>query len=419
MQREHFNRRINPVPAHQTHHFQSQNPQHLPINNIFHPPNLPQFEPSNLLNNHPPTHYPYSSDDERRLRDEVIYLHSLWHRGPPGLPSTLSPLSQTPHFLKPSTPIPFKKSKIISKTLEPNLISDKEWPIESKPKSPSPSGSSWPAFKHTLAPVSRPATAEEQERVLAVKIQLKGLDSCAGLFHKEGVSDGEDEDEEEEDDVDDVEEFEFFMKLFEDNDELRSYYEKNCENGEFYCLVCGALGNKLGRKYKNCVALVQHAVTISKTKKRMAHRGYGHAICKVLGWDVNQLPSLPSTVGDASGQSVDFGGEFNNHADGRKDNSTVVEREENFANISYSEAGSRSKPDSIEMVNDCTAGAGCIASDVLESNAHVGGCEANGHEDLEKALLEQNNTHDSAQKDANNAGEVVDCGLLLTEDVAK
>lgn len=81
----------------------------------------------------------------------------------------------------------------------------------------------------------------------------------------------------------------FFLKLFEENGELRGFYEKNYENGEFGCLVCGGVG--FIRRFKDCVALVQHTVSISKTKKMKAHRAFGQVVCEVLGWDINKLPS--------------------------------------------------------------------------------------------------------------------------------
>ncbi|KMT13158.1 hypothetical protein BVRB_4g085660 isoform B [Beta vulgaris subsp. vulgaris] len=361
MQRSNFNPRMNPFPTHhQIHQFPSQIPQNPPTINPYKPHYIPQFQSSNHPFNPqiPPSNHPSSSslDYETQLRDEVIYLHSLWHRGPP---PTLNRPSQTPHFLKPSNSTHYKKTRKKFKTFEKtHLISDKEWPVESLPKCPSPSGSSWPEFKPHSALVSRPATAEEREKVLGLKIHLKGLDSCSGLFHREGDNESDDDmEEEEDDDGDDVEEFEFFMKVFEEDSELRGYYEKNCENGEFYCLVCGVIGKKLRRKYKNCVALVQHSITISNTKKRNAHRAFGHVICKVLGWDVNRLPSVPSTVE----------GEVNNHADGWKDNCAVVEREEDFANTSHSEAGTKVKPDAIQMENDNALDAACLASELTES----------------------------------------------------
>ncbi|KNA08992.1 hypothetical protein SOVF_156720 [Spinacia oleracea] len=385
MQRGNYNPRINPYQSHQIHQLPRQIPQNPYQTHQIHqlPPQIPQNPPTNLPINHlPPPSYPFSPEYERILRDEVIYLHSLWHRGPPSSP--LNPYSRTPHFLKPSIPTIFKNTQKIPKTIQPHLISDKEWPVESIPKcpsSPSPSGSIWPRFKPDSAPVTRPATGEEKERVLGLKIQLKGLDFCSGLFNKEGDSDdgGDDDD----DDGDDAEEYEFFMKVFEEGEELRGYYKKNCENGEFYCLVCGVLANKLGRKYKNCVALVQHSVTISKTKKKNAHRAYGHAICKVLGWDVHRLPALPSAVGDASGQSLDKT---------------------------------------------------CVFPS--ESKVTADACEADGHGSLkregiccnsEHVQLEQNNTSDSAQEVANElraegsgvGGESVDYELSLTGDTIK
>ena len=56
--------------------------------------------------------------------------------------------------------------------------------------------------------------------------------------------------------------------------------------------MCAGLGQKAGKKYKDCVALVHHATTIAKTKKRHAHKRVGEVICKVLGWDIQKLPSI-------------------------------------------------------------------------------------------------------------------------------
>ncbi|CAO2833326.1 unnamed protein product [Amaranthus hypochondriacus] len=292
MQNRSFIPGMNPFPiqTHQIHEFPSQFPQ-----------NNPQLQ---LLNTHDSL-----TLDEIRLRDEVIYLHSLWHRGPPPHRSSSSLSHHSPLFLRPSNHTHFKKNHKKSKNWKPYIFSDKEWPVESKPKSPISSGSIWPEFKPNSAPITRPANEEERERLMAVKIHLKGLDSCLGLFGKKTSNDSDDDDDDDDDDdvIDDAKEFEFLMNVFEENAELKSFYEKNCENGEFYCLICGVLGNKLSRKYKNCVALIQHSVTINKTKKKAAHRALGHVICQVLGWDINRLPSLPppSAVGGANIQSLE------------------------------------------------------------------------------------------------------------------
>uniref|UniRef100_A0A7C9E6Z0 Uncharacterized protein n=2 Tax=Opuntia streptacantha TaxID=393608 RepID=A0A7C9E6Z0_OPUST len=328
--RHNFNNTMNfHSPHHQIDRFPSQNP---PIYSSYGFQSRPSFQshqhPKPPINPPPPT-LPYDhggySDYEQRLRDEVIYLHSLWRRGPPqvqghinnntqsgfhfievrensgirGLnPSSIPLQIQNPH-LKPLPTIPCKKKKN-KKKKKPNktqIVSDKEWPVDPKPTFPSPPGHGWGEFKTRTFPQTRPAPAQEQERVLAVRVHLKGLDSCIGFFKKssdEGEEEEDDDDDEEEYDEEEV--FEFFLMMFEEDEKLREYYKAKCENGEFYCLVCGVIVNKLGRKYKDCVALVQHSVTISKTKKKIAHRAYGRVLCKVLGWDIDRLPSLPSTL---------------------------------------------------------------------------------------------------------------------------
>uniref|UniRef100_A0A803N9Z9 Uncharacterized protein n=2 Tax=Chenopodium quinoa TaxID=63459 RepID=A0A803N9Z9_CHEQI len=229
------------------------------------------------------------------------------------------------------------------------------------------------------------------------------------------------------------------MKVFEEQEELRGYYKKNCENGEFYCLVCGALAGKLSRKYKNCVAVVQHSVTISSTKKRKAHRAFGHVICKILGWDVHRLPSLPSKDGGAGSQSLEKSCVFpgDNHADGSKDSPAAVEREGDFANVSNSYAGPGDKPDAVEMQNNSATDTGYVASELVqcvsESKVNADGCEADVHGSLNKedcnsenVQLEQTTTLDSAQKIENimRGGsafgvESVNCELSSMGDAVK
>ncbi|KAL2496517.1 uncharacterized protein Fot_40274 [Forsythia ovata] len=97
---------------------------------------------------------------------------------------------------------------------------------------------------------------------------------------------------------------------------LMEYYEKNHMNGEFSCLVCGSVGGrKTGKRFKNCVALVQHSITVARIKKR-AHRAYSQAICKILGWDIDRLPTIVLPLAD---KSVEVQGNFNNG-----ENSSIV-----------------------------------------------------------------------------------------------
>ncbi|KAK1405077.1 hypothetical protein POM88_004682 [Heracleum sosnowskyi] len=171
-------------------------------------------------------------------------------------------------------------------------ISENEWPCN--PVSEPTVG--WPELK--LNPVvERVLTEEENARLVASKSQQKALDAAKEMFRENMDSDGEvddyvSSDDDNDDDEDECEEYKFFLKIFTEDSELRCYYEKNCESGEFSCLVCLGIGQKVGKKFKDCVALVQHSIAIAKTKKRQAHRALGKVICNVLGWDIQKLPSI-------------------------------------------------------------------------------------------------------------------------------
>lgn len=174
-------------------------------------------------------------------------------------------------------------------------ISENEWPCNPMPEPTV----GWPELK--LKPVvERVLTEEENARLVASKSQQRAMDAAKEMFRESMNSDGEvddcvssdDDDDDEVDDEDECEEYKFFSKVFTEDSELRSYYEKNCESGEFSCLVCVGIGQKVGKKFKDCVALVQHSITIAKTKKRQAHRALGKVICKVLGWEIQKLPSI-------------------------------------------------------------------------------------------------------------------------------
>ncbi|KDP34785.1 hypothetical protein JCGZ_10565 [Jatropha curcas] len=263
---------------------------------------------------------------EQRLRDEVLYLHSLWHRGPP----TLNP---KPNFLRStryssysnnnpsrnlhvSNSISFKKirgNKHRNQTAK-NLtisISDPlpdpgpEWPVNPPASSPPPTWSpAWPSFKEKSSPSTRTVPDIDEAKFAAMQMQHKVVKSCNRFFAKR-VDLGSEEDDEfdeegEEDDsfsddseIEESKEFKFFLNLFVENRELRNFYENNSqETGEFYCLVCAGIRVKLGKIFKGCLGLVQHAITILNTKRKRAHRAFGLVICRVLGWDISRLPVI-------------------------------------------------------------------------------------------------------------------------------
>eukprot|EP00252_Welwitschia_mirabilis_P021162 TRINITY_DN5349_c0_g1_i1.p1 TRINITY_DN5349_c0_g1~~TRINITY_DN5349_c0_g1_i1.p1 ORF type:complete len:381 (+),score=56.68 TRINITY_DN5349_c0_g1_i1:211-1353(+) len=126
-------------------------------------------------------------------------------------------------------------------------------------------------------------------------------------FLAEGLEDEsfiEEEEDESEDSSDDDDGYiskedrvmKFFVDMFEKDAELRSYYEENCNCGSFECFVCSAIGQKIGKRFPNCDSLIQHALTLLKTKRMASHRGYGKALCAILGWNANRLPNLKSSA---------------------------------------------------------------------------------------------------------------------------
>lgn len=234
---------------------------------------------------------------EQRLREEVIYLHSLWHQGPP-TPKFPKP---NPTTLHPTNPTQFKKRgtkplRNRNKTQTESSDSGIEWPCKTPPKSPAATDSGWPSLRPPSNSEPPSITPEQQSRLASDQAHKAALKAASKFLSRGDNSDDESTDEAEEEEEEDSEgeggaKLEFFVKLFEDDTGLREYYEKNNAGGEFICLVCYAAGKKGWKRYKDCVALVQHSISINKTKNRQAHRAYAHAICKLLGWDINRLPS--------------------------------------------------------------------------------------------------------------------------------
>ncbi|KAL4580438.1 hypothetical protein LXL04_016630 [Taraxacum kok-saghyz] len=242
---------------------------------------------------------------EQRLLDEVLYLHSLWHQGPPSrsLPSTNLQTLRPTQFKKPKKTPKFnpKKPKKVAN------FSGTEWPVKPLPETPPLTQSGWPELKLKPNPqqTTRVLTPQELENHNWNQVQQRSLKAAKEFHSRNRCSDDEDSDEEDdmdEEDEDDEEdgdvkdkEYDFFSKMFNNEEELKSYYVKHCGGGgEFLCLVCGGVNEKHQKrlkKFKECVALVQHSISIAKTKKIRSHRAYGQAICKVLGWDIDKLPS--------------------------------------------------------------------------------------------------------------------------------
>nr|CAD1822224.1 unnamed protein product [Ananas comosus var. bracteatus] len=197
------------------------------------------------------------------------------------------------------------------------LDSGKEWPCPPQPD-PKPSPETWADLAAAAAappPQKPPPSAEELARAAATLAQYNGVKVSRSFFCKRKHDDDDEEQDAEEDDDDDdrdVDEdesgqsgtsFKFFLEIFESDGALRQYYERNCERGDFACLVCEGIGKK-GKRFGSCVGLVQHSNSISKTRRRGAHRAFARAVCRVLGWDMKRLPSIVLDAGNSLGQSL-------------------------------------------------------------------------------------------------------------------
>lgn len=241
---------------------------------------------------------------------------------PRAIASVTSTSASVHYHLQPSRPTQFKnknknknsKCKSAKKltddaATESNSLHGAEWPCPSPPHLPSTSG--WPTSWATLEKsILKPhlLSTEEQLILAGRHAHQHALKVVHGFFrtnNSDEIDSGSDDDDDELMEEDSgSEEYSFFCKVFEEDTVLREYYLKNYAEGEFSCLICGAMGGKkTGKKFKGCSPLVQHLITIAKTKKRRAHRAFGRAVCKVLGWDIDHLPAIESMLSDKTGDT--------------------------------------------------------------------------------------------------------------------
>ncbi|KAF2287312.1 hypothetical protein GH714_039604 [Hevea brasiliensis] len=124
-----------------------------------------------------------------------------------------------------------------------------EWPINPpRPSSPPNSGSGWPSFKVKPSPSAQFTPGIHEAKIATMQMQQKIVKCCNEFFGKKADLDSEEDNKfEEEDegddsfgddnDVEETDEYKFFFGLFVEHRELRDFYEKNQETGDFYCLV--------------------------------------------------------------------------------------------------------------------------------------------------------------------------------------
>lgn len=186
------------------------------------------------------------------------------------------------------------------------LVSGAEWVCKDPNHDSSSTASGWPSFNTESSSQTCAVSAEAQASVAVLQMQRKALEACEEYLAGNAGSDCDDEDEDQLIDYPDpveCEEFKFFLKLFTEDSDLRRYYENHYREGDFCCLVCGGLGKKIWKRFKGCIALLQHSTAIKRTKRKRAHRAYSHVICKVLGWDIDRLPAIV-LKGESLGSSL-------------------------------------------------------------------------------------------------------------------
>eukprot|EP00250_Pteridium_aquilinum_P015720 c22721_g1_i1 orf=665-2038(-) len=96
--------------------------------------------------------------------------------------------------------------------------------------------------------------------------------------------------------------YQFFSKLLEDNQDLRKLYLDKKDAGTFECLVCHSVDPETSKKFANLTSLVMH--TSMRKQKRPEHRGYGQAVCDVLGWESLRGPKRPSKQAKEDGDTA-------------------------------------------------------------------------------------------------------------------
>ncbi|CAO2182839.1 unnamed protein product [Urochloa humidicola] len=165
---------------------------------------------------------------------------------------------------------------------------DIPWPCDPPPP-PDPAEWSW-------GPPAAPPLQPTVEVAAAVPLhpQAAAVKSCLAFFESQI------EDEEEDDDEGNA--ARFFGELLGGDAALRGFYEAEREKGQFLCLVCEGSGAKVGKRFAGCAALVQHAGSVVRTRRRLAHRAFADAVGRLLGWSAGQT-APPPAVSDSDGPS--------------------------------------------------------------------------------------------------------------------
>ncbi|CAM0882612.1 unnamed protein product [Alopecurus aequalis] len=173
---------------------------------------------------------------------------------------------------------------------------DKPWPCDPPPEA-APAAWSWGPSAEPSADCSwglpvEPAIQPPPPPVAATCPQAAAVRASRAFFGEHVDNDDDDGDEDgEEEEGNDV--TRFFEDLLEKDAGLRGFYEAEREKGRFLCLVCEGIGARAGKRFPGCAALVQHAGTVARTKRRLAHRAFADAVGRLLGWGAGRTAPFP------------------------------------------------------------------------------------------------------------------------------
>ncbi|OEL27135.1 hypothetical protein BAE44_0011848 [Dichanthelium oligosanthes] len=171
---------------------------------------------------------------------------------------------------------------------------DIPWPCDPSPPQDRAEADSW-----SWGPPAVPPPQPTVEAAAAVPLhpQAAALRSCRRFFEAQM------EDEEEEDEGNAAL---FFGELLGGDAALRGFYEAEREKGQFLCLVCEGSGARVGKRFAGCAALVQHAGSVARTKRRLAHRAFADAVGGLLGWGAGRTAPPPAgSDSDGASDQVD------------------------------------------------------------------------------------------------------------------
>lgn len=163
---------------------------------------------------------------------------------------------------------------------------DTPWPCDPTPPQDPEADSSW-TWGQPADPPPQPAAAA----AAPPHPQATAVRSCRAFFEEH--VDYENEDGEEQEGEGNA--ARFFAELLGGNAALRGFYEAEREKGQFLCLVCEGTGARIGKRFAGCAALVQHAGSVARTKRRLAHRAFADAVGRLFGWGAGRTaPPLVS-----------------------------------------------------------------------------------------------------------------------------